>query len=86
MDSILDKKKYPEFWSLCRTTTYGLLGGTALGVFGGTCQAVINSKSIPKYAMSTGANMGMLSCCFFGVTLPSSSRRYVNDVWQYDAS
>ena len=39
---ILDKKKYPEFWSLCRTTTYGLLGGTALGVFGGTCQAVIN--------------------------------------------
>ena len=81
MDSILDKKKYPEFWSLCRTTTYGLLGGTALGVFGGTCQAVINSKSIPKYAMSTGANMGMLSCCFFGVQEILAYARNKRDVW-----
>ena len=81
MDCILDKKKYPEFWSLCRTTTYGLLGGTALGVFGGTCQAVINSKSIPKYAMSTGANMGMLSCCFFGVQEILAYARNKRDVW-----
>ena len=81
MNDILDKKKYPEFWSACRTTSYGLLGGTALGVFGGTCQAIINSKSIPRYALSTGTNIGMLSCCFFGVQEMLAIARKKRDVW-----
>ena len=38
-------------------------------------------KSIPKYAMSTGANMGMLSCCFFGVQEILAYARNKRDVW-----
>ena len=81
MADFLDKKKYPEFWGACRTTAYGMLGGTAFGMFGGTCQAVVNSKSIAKYAISTGVNVGMLSCCFFGVQEIIALARNKRDVW-----
>ena len=81
MPSILDKNEYPEFWRSCRTTAFGTIGGSAFGTLIGTCQAVVNSKSIPKYAITTGVNFGMLSCCFFGLREILAYARSKRDVW-----
>ena len=81
MSPILDKNNYPEFWRACRTTAFGTIGGSAFGALVGTCQAVVNSKSIPKYAVTTGVNFGMLSCCFFGLREMLAYTRNKRDVW-----
>ena len=65
----------------CRNTAAGVLVGGTLGAVGGASAAIVNGHSVPFYALKVGTNVGMLSCCFFGLNETFCFVRQRRDVW-----